>query len=482
MRRNELAANLELARPLAGRYVPLALGRRSPTPAREKERWSRRDVRRWSKYGEGRFSSSGCAVVLDGRLACMPTPLIAALPSSPLAQENNPQIGTHFPFSHSKKFKLFSATPGPCESTGLTIQSVESEKKSNPPTCIFRTNFVFQFRHQLGFRSSQLLLTPTHREAMQRMAAESGRMDQFARPTKEDSLGKRRYSLESGAEAFRTRMSSIVSYDSDQSPRDSMEEKHRLLHNAQNFPPLLPGSARLSKRWIRLLASAVGVVFIMLVGASLLVAPRGEEGESSKVRQLLADYGLLELPTTCENPWIEYGRMVVDQRVPENNRWVAYDLSCTTPELMAALRIVHANTTAPPLVLPLATMFPHVDNSLPFPWLHNRTVLLFGDHVERQHALDFCALAGGSHLIVNSNHPLSPPRFVNGIDEKFLRSDRPDHDDSRPSVCYLEKYNFMIVTVFHYGLANRVEFERESLLVDPHFYPPGSSLPPSQRE
>ena len=303
------------------------------------------------------------------------------------------------------------------------------------------------------------------------MATELGRIDPFARPNQ--SAGKRRFSLDSGGD-FRARMTAILSYDSDQS-HDALEEKRQLLDNS---PATLAGSARLSKRWIRLLATAAGVLCIMLAALSLLVAPAREEGESSRMRQLLADYGFLEAPTTCENPWIEYGRMAVDQRVPENNRWVPYDSTCTTPELMAALRSVHANTTAPPLVLPLANLFPHVDNSLPFPWLHNRTVLLFGDHVERQHALDFCQLAGGSHLIISSTHPLSPPRFVNGIDEKFLRSDRPDHDDSRPSVCYLEKYNFMIVTVFHYGLANRVEFERESLLVDPHFYPPGSFFVP----
>ena len=301
---------------------------------------------------------------------------------------------------------------------------------------------------------------------------ESARV-RFAGPNSTNQ-GKRRFSLPGlDSSGIRVKRSSILNYDLDQLPRDSMEEKRQLVDNL-NSPPL----PRLSKRWIRLLGSALGVIFIMLAGLSLLVTPNTEGGDSSRMRQLLAKYGLLELPTTCENPWIEYGRMVVDQRIPENNRWVPYDLSCTTPELMASLRAVHVNTTAPPLVLPLANLFPSVDNSLPFPWLHNRTVLLFGDHVERQHALDFCNLAGGSHLIINSNHPISPPPFVNGIDEKFLRSDKPDHDDSRPSVCYLEKYNFMIVTVFHYGLANRVEFERESLLVDPHFYPPGSSFVP----
>lgn len=173
--------------------------------------------------------------------------------------------------------------------------------------------------------------------------------------------------------------------------------------------------------------------------------------------------------------------MKADQNVPERNQWLPYDPSCTPPELMASLRrttLASGSESNEPLALPTSRLTPHSDPSLPLHWLQGRTVLLFGDHVERQHNRDFCNLSGGVFTTIALDHPLSPPRFENGIDEKVAPGNQTNFDDSRPSVCYIEKYDFMVVTVFHYGLANRVEFERESLFRSEHFYPPGASLAP----
>ena len=150
---------------------------------------------------------------------------------------------------------------------------------------------------------------------------------------------------------------------------------------------------------------------------------------------------------------------------------------------MAALRAsrnVNATVDDEPeeLELPLRGRRASRNPAAPLAWMHGKTVLLFGDHVERNHNKDFCRFAGGKFATIGRDHPLSPPRFVNGIDEKFLPgANQENFDGTRPSVCYFEDLDFMVVSVFHFGLANRVEFEHESLLQDPHFYPPGA--PPS---
>lgn len=139
---------------------------------------------------------------------------------------------------------------------------------------------------------------------------------------------------------------------------------------------------------------------------------------------------------------------------------------------MAALRSTAEPTkSSDTLQLPLPARHPVRNDSLPLPWLHGKTVLLYGDHLERLHNKDFCRFAGGKFASIGADHPLSPPRFVNGIDERLPGANHT-FDNSRPSVCYVEQYDFMVVSVFHFGLANRVEFEQESLYFDEHFYPP----------
>ena len=187
-----------------------------------------------------------------------------------------------------------------------------------------------------------------------------------------------------------------------------------------------------------------------------------------------ADPGLITFPRacSCDNPYNEYGHLTVDQHEPEKNRWLPYDPTCTSPELMAALRST-APKTPPTLVLPTPPRSKAPSRDLPLPWLYGKTVLLFGDHVERYHSKDLCNFAGGAFETIDANHALSPARFLNGIDEKFVSASKAALT-SRPTVCYIEQYNFMVVTVFHFGLANRIEFEHEHLLQDEHFYPPGA--------
>ncbi|GAA5850379.1 hypothetical protein JCM8547_001853 [Rhodosporidiobolus lusitaniae] len=227
------------------------------------------------------------------------------------------------------------------------------------------------------------------------------------------------------------------------------------------------------KRNVALATAAAFSLFVFggIVGFSFLNGPGARDWWG--VKSTLERYGVPIQHASCENPFAEFGRMHVDLSRPGQNRWMPYDPTCVPPPLMAQLRsTVDRNASESPLTLPLPPVNPTPPSELPLPWLHGKTVLLFGDHVERNHNKDFCRFAGGKFASIGKDHPLSPPRFVNGIDEKLPGANQETSDLTRPAVCYIEEYDFMIVSVFHFGLANRVEFEHESLLYDPHFYPP----------
>ncbi|GAA5885974.1 hypothetical protein JCM6882_004218 [Rhodosporidiobolus microsporus] len=262
-----------------------------------------------------------------------------------------------------------------------------------------------------------------------------------------------------------------------------MDEKGRLLSADMPASPLYsPFFFQQLKRkpWyedrknVALATAAAFALFVFggIVGFSLLSRPGA--GDLWGVKSVLEDYGVPFKHSTCENPYAEFGRVHVDLSRPENNRWLPYDPTCVPPALMADLRsaLNHTANLDAPLHLPLPAKRPSRDPSLPLPWLYGKTVLLFGDHVERNHNKDFCRFAGGKFASIGRDHALSPPRFVNGIDEKLSGANQENHEGTRPAVCYIEEYDFMILSVFHFGLANRVEFEHESLLYDPHFYPP----------
>ncbi|KAK4053923.1 hypothetical protein OIO90_003760 [Microbotryomycetes sp. JL221] len=245
---------------------------------------------------------------------------------------------------------------------------------------------------------------------------------------------------------------------------------------SQQVPPspflgwAIPKSRRSRKRLVLRIVTAALAVFVlgMLGGMSLLDDRFG-------VKSTLEDFGINLNPSSCANPFAELGRLRVDTTNPDNNRWIPYNPSCETLPLIARLRKVTRPKADKPLALPLPKRRrPRDPKTMPMPWLHGKTVLLFGDQIERQHNKDFCHFAGGKFASINAQHPLSPRPFVNGIDEKVVRNGNVSttFEGSRPSVCYVEQYDFVVVSAFHYGLANRVEFERGALLNDEHFHPP----------
>ncbi|GAA5984878.1 hypothetical protein JCM11641_005449 [Rhodosporidiobolus odoratus] len=299
---------------------------------------------------------------------------------------------------------------------------------------------------------------------------------------------RRHASLDLGAE-FRSRnsiygapssaSSTQTGFDSPMTPYyDSRDEKGRLLSGYPKSPMYSPFGPRKRIAWYEdrrnvALATVAAFALLLLGGAAGSTVWGPKALDRWGVKGLLEEYGVSFSHSACDNPYAEFGRVHHDKNHPENNRWLPYNPTCVPPALMAELRsALNSSDTDRPLTLPLSSPRPSPDTSLPLPWLQGKTVLLFGDHVERTHNKDFCRFAGGKFATIGKNHPLSPPRFVNGIDEKLPGANQEDFDGTRPAVCYLEEYDFMLISVFHFGLANRVEFEQESLLYDPHFYPP----------
>lgn len=181
--------------------------------------------------------------------------------------------------------------------------------------------------------------------------------------------------------------------------------------------------------------------------------------------------------TRCVDPYTAPGRLDHSNRWPDATRWLPYEPTCFPPPLLATLR---AGLESKPsqfvepsdLEYPLRRSPTSADTLLTLPWLSGKTVVLVGDGVELAHAKDFCRYTAGEYAVVTSDHPLSPPPFVNGIDEKWVQT-QGTMNETRPTVCYLPNYDFTLINIFHFGLANRVEFEHESIFSDPHFYPPG---------
>lgn len=305
---------------------------------------------------------------------------------------------------------------------------------------------------------------------------------------------RRHASLDVGVAQYRARQHSAVedhgelSPGSNASPASSagFDEKSRLYsfaHDATDSPLYSPFAYPRRVPWWKkkgnvsaALSAALSLFFLGgLVGLTLLEGR--ERATWWGVQEVLEDLGVASFEhTACENPFAEFGRIQVDKNVPEHNRWLPYDPACSPPAYMSLLRSsrnVNTTTEEPEaLELPLQGPPAPRNSDAPLSWLHGKTVLLFGDHVERNHNKDFCRFAGGKFASIGRDHPLSPPRFVNGIDEKFPGGNQENFDGTRPSVCYFDDLDFMVVSVFHFGLANRVEFEQESLLYDPHFYPP----------
>lgn len=97
-------------------------------------------------------------------------------------------------------------------------------------------------------------------------------------------------------------------------------------------------------------------------------------------------------------------------------------------------------------------------------FLRDRTIVLMGDSVDRDHNDHVCGFIGGNLTFVNHDHPASPPPPP-GI------APGGGNAQSRPYTCHLASHNLRIVSIFHYGF-RQAHQEGEWLLGSDHFYEP----------
>jgi len=99
-------------------------------------------------------------------------------------------------------------------------------------------------------------------------------------------------------------------------------------------------------------------------------------------------------------------------------------------------------------------------------FVRGRTVLLMGDSVDRDHNEHICGFLEGEFRFIDWDHPASPappPGVKPG----------GGNTQSRPYECYIARYEFRIVSVFHFGFRPAHQ-EGEWLLQSPHFYEPST--------
>ncbi|GAA5842728.1 hypothetical protein JCM11251_002334 [Rhodosporidiobolus azoricus] len=164
------------------------------------------------------------------------------------------------------------------------------------------------------------------------------------------------------------------------------------------------------------------------------------------------------------NPYEQYGVLNVNTSVPTENMWqpIAATEDCQPVNFVELLR--RAQTEA-------AGDVPELD------FLRNRTIVIFGDSVDRDHNEHFCSFVGGWYEMISDTHELSPP-YPPGKEippegyQNFFTGERvwPNYHQSRPFICHVDKLNFRVLNIFHYGFRGETDF----IVGHPHFYPPAT--------
>ncbi|GAA6022874.1 hypothetical protein JCM11491_007027 [Sporobolomyces phaffii] len=170
---------------------------------------------------------------------------------------------------------------------------------------------------------------------------------------------------------------------------------------------------------------------------------------------------------SCD-PYASFGTLQVDPNDADRNRWIPFDPTCQPPNFLAKLR---------------ARALDPSSNAHPteFAWLHNKTALLIGDSISREHVENFCQLMGEESEVVRPNHrwaagpaPMrAPVKASHSIERPHRlngRGYRVVRDASRPRVCYIPKFDFLLISVMHFGL-DQEDYWRDSRM--PQYSSPG---------
>ncbi|KAL8278425.1 hypothetical protein RQP46_009115 [Phenoliferia psychrophenolica] len=207
----------------------------------------------------------------------------------------------------------------------------------------------------------------------------------------------------------------------------------------------------------------------MLLVAGATIGWLARPGESEIAPRLSGGRGrpTSKLPLDGQkcNPYEQHGVLLVNTSVPALNIWqpIGAPESCQPIDFASQLLDVQSGSEEP---------HPDLDS------LRNRTLLIFGDSVDRDHNEHFCGLVGGYLEFIDSKHEFSPPypageevphegyqNFVSGNNTEW-----PDNFQSRPFICHLYHLELRVVNVFHYGFRAKTDW----IMSHPHYYPPAT--------
>lgn len=139
---------------------------------------------------------------------------------------------------------------------------------------------------------------------------------------------------------------------------------------------------------------------------------------------------------SCD-PYSSFGSLNVDTSDPDKNQWVPFDPQCSPPSFLSKLR--------------------NEDTDTDFSWLNNRTALVIGDAISREHVENFCQLMGEESEVIRATHKWAQsPKPMRAATKAAHSVDRPKRldgrgyrvvrDASRPRLCYIPKYDFLVST------------------------------------
>ncbi|BGP16670.1 hypothetical protein JCM10213_000414 [Rhodosporidiobolus nylandii] len=212
----------------------------------------------------------------------------------------------------------------------------------------------------------------------------------------------------------------------------------------------------LPRPWYTALAlGSVTFAFVFLL--SYLVPPSSSYQPSSLVSRLRTAKIL------CD-PYSLPGTLQVDYSDADRNQWIPSDTKCQPQHFLSRIRDL--------------TLHHHGKDD--FAWLHNKTALLIGDSISREHVENFCQLLGEESEVVRPSHRWATGAAPQRAATKAQHLERPKRlnqrgfrvvrDASRPRVCYIPKLDFLLVSVFHFGL-DQEDYWRESRM--PQYAAPG---------
>lgn len=149
------------------------------------------------------------------------------------------------------------------------------------------------------------------------------------------------------------------------------------------------------------------------------------------------------------DPYEQHGLLLVNSTSFAGNRWKPYrtEASC---QPMNYMHLMHD--------------FEQHD-SLEF--VRDKTIVLMGDSVDRDHNEHFCGFMGGLFNIIDADHehsPAPPPGIAPG----------GGNAQSRPYECHIVKYNLRIINVFHFGFRPAHRDGEWLTASSPHFYEPST--------